>query len=251
MQHTQQPTAGTARYSWELENVDGTSDSILLSKGTILQPEIYQDRVHGWLVSNSALSYGTPTGIMKLGIPLYDVLDFMEHKGIDIARFKAGVHYVSVADAELYNDILWTPTGLKELAKVLPILGCTPEDAMALAIWVNMFQFFGDYAKETIIKKREELIKSNAEGYMMDSYQLSKTLGIRPDSIRTTKCRHTDKLIEGLHWKYSTRGNRTLLFTKLGCLVMSSLVGTEEAQRTRGFLELAFGITLEELTRAA
>lgn len=264
IQHTQQHTTEAMSFDWYIGYVNGCTDGeeacISFSNNVKVELEVTKGERFGWVVSDFEISFSVLKRISRLhpidksstGWHKFTTMDFMHYMGVDTGRFKNGVHYVQL-EYEPSDGLstVWTPEGLKELATLFPLLGCSQEDANTFLSWIDNYKFVGDYYIESIRKKREELIKSNADGYMMDSYQLSKILGIRPDSIRMTKCRHTDKLIKGVHWKYSTRGNRTLLFTKLGCLVMSSLVGTEEAQRTRGFLELAFGVTIEELTLAA
>lgn len=264
MQNTQQHTTEAMSFDWYIRYANGCTDGseacISFGNNVKVELEVTEGEGFGWVVPDFEISFSVLKRISRLhpidkasaGWYKFTTMDFMHYMGVDTSRFKNGVHYVQLeyepSDA---LSTIWTPEGLKELAILFPVLGCSQEDTNTFLSWLDNYKFVGDYYIESIRKKHEELIKSNAEGYMMDSYQLSKTLGIRPDSIRMTKCRHTNKLIEGLHWKYSTRGSRTLLFTKVGCLVMSSLVGTEEAQRTRGFLERAFGITLEELTLTA
>lgn len=264
MQNTQQHTTGTVRYQqdslfehrYQALELDSSFARIPF-KGVNVALCILEGGKFDWVIDDYEITIeilSEISNVYKSTSPEAELntLDFMSIIGIDTRRFERDIHYIVI---ECYmttkSYILWTPTGIKELASVLDKLGCPLGDCLIFNTWACHYRFVGDDEKETIIKKREELIKSNGTGWMFDSAQLANALGIRPDSIRMTKCRHTDKLIEGLHWKYSTRGSRTLLFTKLGCLVMSSLVGTEEAQRTRGFLERAFGITLEEITLTA
>lgn len=249
MQNTQYPTGREYRFSQELRRADFAVATITLSNNEVVKLLLLEDDDYGWLTYAFMFYSLLTNGAVNNHAPLFNILDYMNSKGVNMKHFKQGEHYVRIKDSIL-TDILLTPEGVKELANLSTQLGVPFDDAYIIFHWAREYKFLGIHAKETIIKKREELIKSNADGYMMDSYQLSKALGIRPDSIRMTKCRHTNKLIEGVHWRYSSNGHRTLLFTKLGCLVMSSLVSTKEAQETKVFFERIFGVANEELSLA-
>lgn len=251
MQNTQH-TTGAYRYSWEIECTDYSIPSITLSNNKVLELELWQDYEHGWLVYSSSFLHILMGDSYKGYDPNFCILDYMEKLGVTLGRerLKKGRDYVIVYD-ENSKDILLTPRGVKELMVAFPITENQIEDTFIIYHWVNDYTFLGDYAKETIIKAQNELIASNGDGWMLNSVQLAKALGVKADYIRNVKSRHIGKLIEGVHWKYSLNGHKTLVFTKIGCLVMSSIIHTEEAKNTLNFLERVFGVTNKELSLAA
>ncbi len=256
MQNTQQKES--LDFQWYIDyencNLDYEETLITFSNGVNVDLEVAEGGPFKWVLHDTDLSHWILRRISKLypsNLSIYSVystFQLIRDCGLHGELFQRDEHYIMFDyDADTSPTIVWTPQGLRALAVLFPLLGCSLEDAKIFIKWLDTFEFIGELAKEKAIDKRKELLS----GWRLSSKQLAKALGISMGAVRAYKARNKDKLIQGIHWDYSSEANKTMYFTKLGCLILSSIVNTQEAKATKLFLESTHNTSLEELSLAS